>query len=160
MNHPTFVYPAAPVSPPPDCWLNWLEQVQTEPPADLSVSSAIYDLQDQCLEQTSGSVAALLGYSTEAIAAMEPLGLALLIHPDDLSLVADYYQHLPLLRRGELLRVEYRMRHADGSWHWLRSQEIAIVTAASGSPLQVLSVVQDITTAAPVCSNLATAGLD
>lgn len=145
MNRPTFPYPDAPAIPPADHWLDWLEQLQAEPLASISVSIAIYDLHDQCLVQTRTSVAALLGYTPEAIANMELLGLATLIHPDDLHRVADYYQHLTLLRRGEILSVEYRMRHVDGSWRWLRSQEIAISTANLGFPLQVLSVVQDIT---------------
>jgi PAS domain S-box-containing protein len=105
----------------------------------------IYDLVDQCNISSSCSVADILGYTTAAIHAMEVMEFATLIHPDDLERVSEHFQRFATLLDGEVIQIEYRMKHADGSWHWLRSQETLFIKAIDGFPLQVLGIIQDIT---------------
>jgi PAS domain S-box-containing protein len=62
----------------------------------------------------SRSVARVLGYTPE-----ERLGQSIdtMIHPEDLALVRERFEHC-LRHPDEVLHVEYRFRHKDGSWRW------------------------------------------
>ncbi|WP_416669855.1 PAS domain-containing protein [Egbenema bharatensis] len=110
-----------------------------------SNSVYVYDLVEQRTLCNSYPIAAMLGYTADAIRTMGPIGLASLIHPDDLDRVSEHYQHFTTLRDGEVIAIEYRMQRADGTWCWLRSQETPIVQAIDGLPLQILGLIQDIT---------------
>lgn len=105
----------------------------------ISGSIYIYDLVEQRNLGGSCSVAKMLDYPCGV---KEPFGLASLIHPDDLNRVADYFQKFSTLRYDEVVRIEYRMRRADGDWCWLRSQETPLVMAIDGFPLQILGIIQ------------------
>lgn len=105
----------------------------------------IYDLINQHTLCSSCSLAAMLGYTASKIDAMESMGFAALIHPDDLEQVAEYYQRFTTLLPREVIAIEYRMLCANGTWRWLRSQETLLVQTVNGVPLQLLGIVQDIT---------------
>ena len=62
----------------------------------------------------SRSVARVLGYTPE-----ERLGQTIqsMVHPEDLPYVAERFEHC-LRHPDEVLHVEYRFRHKDGSWRW------------------------------------------
>lgn len=118
-------------------------QVQSNHP--ISSSTYIYDLVEQRTICSSCSVATLLGYSADDVLAMWPIGLASLIHPDDINRVADHYQRFTTLVSGEVITIEYRMKRSNGKWCWLRSQETPLVQAIDGFPLQILGLLEDIT---------------
>lgn len=108
----------------------------------------IYDLVEQRTLCTSYPVAAMLGYTADEIDAMGPTGLASLIHPDDLDRVSMHYQRFTTLLYGKIITTEYRMKRADGTWCQLRSQETPLVQAIDGFPLQILGVLQMMTSPA------------
>ena len=110
--------------------------------ADRAEIVYIYDLVNQCNLCSSRSLVELLGYGSEP---PESLSLPHLIHPDDLARVSDHFQRFATLPAGKTIALKYRMRHADGQWHWLYSQETALVQATDGYPLQVLGIIQDLT---------------
>jgi PAS domain S-box-containing protein len=105
----------------------------------------IYDLVDQCNIYANRSLAKMLGYTDIEIQDMGMMGLASLIHPEDVSRLADHFQRLTTLRPSETIEIEYRMQGCNGKWCWLHSHEIAFVHAENGVPLQVIGVVRDIT---------------
>jgi len=121
-----------------------LGRLQNQAVSAISESIYIYDLVDQCTLCASCSVAAMLGYSAEAIHAMGSNGLARLIHPADLNRISEYYQRFTTLAPGEIITIEYRMKRADGTWCWLRSQETSLVQAIDGLPLQIIGILQDV----------------
>lgn len=113
--------------------------------SDFPSSVYVYDLVDQCTLCASHSIASILGYTEREIRRLEPLGLATLIHPDDILLVSDHFQRFTTLVEEEVITVEYRMKRADGTWSWLRSYETVLIKATDGFPVQILGIVQDIT---------------
>lgn len=113
-----------------------------EPDTIISKNIYIYDLVEQHNLSGSCSIANLLGYRTDNIAAAEPLDLAGLIHPDDLNRVSEHFQRFTTLHREEVISIEYRMRRADGRWCWLRSQETLLARANDSFPQQILGMIQ------------------
>ncbi|MHC4909938.1 MAG: PAS domain S-box protein, partial [Planctomycetota bacterium] len=65
-----------------------------------------------------------------------------LIHPDDLS--RRRRSLATHLERGDDYRVEYRMRHADGSWIWIFDCGRAL-HGADGHPYRMIGAIADIT---------------
>jgi PAS domain S-box-containing protein len=133
----------------PQRMIQALDRLQAQSFQRPSNSVYVYDLVEQRTLCASYPIAAMLGYTADAIHTMGPIGLANLIHPDDLDRVSEHYQHFTTLHEGEVIAIEYRMQRADGTWCWLRSQETSFVQAIDGLPLQILGLIQDITPRAP-----------
>lgn len=64
-----------------------------------------------------------------------------LIHPDDLSMVLNRTTILLIQRQ---LTQEYRLKHADGNWRWIRDQQFLIVDL-EGNPKEIFGTCIDIT---------------
>jgi PAS domain S-box-containing protein len=62
------------------------------------------------------------------------------VHPDDRERVAAAQVHVDGAERGD---VEYRIRHADGSWRWVRARTWLLRDGA-GQPVALGGVVEDI----------------
>ncbi len=137
----------------PQQLVHTLKQSLAQTTNGLPLCIYIYDLVEQHTLSSSESVADMLGYTPDTIHAMGPTGLAALIHPDDLNRVAAHYQRFATLLHGEIITIAYRMKRADGCWCWLRSQEMSLVQAIDGFPLQVLGIIQDITALKPTDAN-------
>jgi two-component system, cell cycle sensor histidine kinase and response regulator CckA len=62
----------------------------------------------------SRSVARVMGYAPE-----ERLGTAIgaIVHPEDIPYITERFEYC-LRHPDEILHVEYRFRHKDGSWRW------------------------------------------
>jgi PAS domain S-box-containing protein len=71
--------------------------------------------------------------------------LQTLVHPEDLAHTLKTLNRAVALRRRETLEHEYRMRHADGSYRWLRSREVVFSRTPEGKVRQILGMAQDIT---------------
>ena len=80
-------------------------------------------------------------------AAVEPASAATwtaLVHPQDLPLrQACMGQHFD--GEAEAFESEYRMRHSDGGWRWVRDRGRVASHSADGRPLMVLGTHEDIT---------------
>ncbi len=66
------------------------------------------------------------------------------IHPEDFRRIEPQYQ---AVNSGQLERFssEFRVRHQDGSWKWLRSRGKVVARADDGKPTRVAGAVTDIT---------------
>lgn len=92
------------------------------------------------LKFLSDSVTELLGYTVEEIL-VNPTFWITLVHPDDPGVL------LPRTPDGALLDeavVDYRARHQDGSWRWLRDHA-RILRDAEGHPVEMVGSIVDIT---------------
>ena len=87
----------------------------------------------------------LLGYSPEDIREMGEEFATGVMHPEDL---AQFHVHLAKLERsqqGEILKLEYRMRHRNGSWRWFSTYDRVYSRTADGRIEQILGIATDIT---------------
>jgi PAS domain S-box-containing protein len=107
----------------------------TENAADMI---AVVDAQGRRL-YNSPAYEKILGYSAEELAATSSIEQ---VHPDDRARVLEAAQKAHLTGRGD--RLEYRIRHSDGSWRVLESTASAI-PGPNGETEGLVIVNRDIT---------------
>ncbi len=90
-------------------------------------------------------VAEFFGYTPSEFQAMGSDLLNRILHPDDAAAIAAHHQRCRTAADGEVLEIEYRMRHADGSWRWLHSRDVVFTRGEDGLATQILGVAQDVT---------------
>lgn len=67
------------------------------------------------VEYCSPAVERLTGFGVDEIEGSDAFEY---VHPDDRAVAADAFESL-ITHPGEQRTIEYRMRHADGSWRWI-----------------------------------------
>jgi PAS domain S-box-containing protein len=105
----------------------------------------IYDLTEQKNVYSNKNVAEFLGYSPQQILAMDSKLLPNMLHPEDEEAVKAHHAQFAEASDNTVFEVEYRMRHSDGEWHWLHSNDVLFSRTAQGKSRQILGVCQDIT---------------
>lgn len=105
----------------------------------------IYDLEENRNTYVNHQVEAVLGYSPAEIQAFGSDLFPTLIHPEDISRMASVFQQCDNLQDGDVIEVEYRMRHKAGEYRWLLSRDRVLSRNADGVPRQMLGVATDIT---------------
>ncbi len=85
---------------------------------------------------------AMLGYAPDEIA-QNVASWRALMHPDDLPL-AQRALNGHLADASQLYRVEFRMRHKSGAWHWIMAAGAVVERGSEQQPLRVVGVHIDI----------------
>ncbi|AFY84936.1 PAS domain S-box protein [Oscillatoria acuminata] len=86
----------------------------------------------------------ILGYLPEEVQKMGPDFLQNSIHPEDWPRVVENRVKLMSAADGEIVETEYRMRDAQGEWHWLVSRDTIFSRTPEGSTKQILGMGLDI----------------
>ena len=107
----------------------------------------VFDLQSMENVWVNRSIFDYLGYAQDEIAAMGPDMLAGMMHPEDMERYGEHYERLLALGPTDVARFEYRMRHKDGGWRWLSSEEMAYARDGDDRVCQVVGSAHDITAA-------------
>jgi PAS domain S-box-containing protein len=87
----------------------------------------------------SGNVQQLVGFSVEE--ASHPDWWRLNLHPDHQSLAADT---LPALLRFKQTTRDYRLRHKNGDYRWIRDEQ-RLISGPNGQPVEIVGSWVDIT---------------
>lgn len=69
----------------------------------------------------------------------------LTVHPDDQPLVRAHHAAMEQVPDGEVRRIEYRARHAEGRWIWLSIRETAFERGPNNLVKRVVGIAQDVT---------------
>jgi PAS domain S-box-containing protein len=104
----------------------------------------VYDLVEQRNIYVNQQVIQLLGYTAEQVQAMGATLLPTLIHPEDFAQIPAHITQFQAAQDGEVLELEYRMQHANGTWRWFHGREVVFSRTATGLPQQILGICQDI----------------
>jgi PAS domain S-box-containing protein len=118
----------------------WLQAIAEANPNILYV----YDLIEQRNVYSNRQMWSILGYKSEDVQQMGTAVLQTLMHPDDFATVCEHFKKFETAKEGEIVEVEYRMRHKNGEWCWLISRETLFTRTADGKPKQVLGAAADI----------------
>jgi PAS domain S-box-containing protein len=105
----------------------------------------VYDLVERSNVYANRSMATLLGYSSEQVAALGAQLLPTIMHPDDLPRAVAHHAAMPGVRDGEVVEIEYRVRDSAGGWRWLHSWETVLERDAHGLPRRTLGIAQEVT---------------
>lgn len=105
----------------------------------------IYDLAEGRNVYCNERVCSMLGMSTDTF--LQP-GLHRdnrYFHPDDLPSVQAWHQAMGNIGDHEVRQHEYRVRHANGSWRWLRVRMASYQRDSEGKLTQLICSASDIT---------------
>jgi PAS domain S-box-containing protein len=118
-----------------------IQQIAEATPAMLY----LYDHPEKRNVYANRQLAEIVGFSPEDGQNMGAGFLPNLIHPEDLATVAASAERLLAAPDGEIVEIEYRMRHASGEWRWLYSRDTVFTRTADGAPELILGTALDIT---------------
>ena len=71
--------------------------------------------------------------------------MARVLHPEDRERLDAYRRSHAHQPDGVVTELEYRLRHADGSWRWLLSRNLVFARNAAGSVRQLIGTTTDVT---------------
>ena len=112
--------------------------------ASLPANVFVYDLVERVPTFSNRALSTALGYSN-AVLESERDGVTRLTHPGD-RLTDDQIEELSHYSTpSQPLQVEFRMRHADGSWRWFATRVTVFERNTQGRPLKLVGVAVDIT---------------
>jgi len=124
----------------------WESQIFAQRIADLTPNILyIYDVIQEQTIYCNHFIREILGYSPEKVKQMGKTAYAKLLHPSDLEAVMKHFQKCHSLKELEFLEIEYRIKDAQGKWHWLLSRETIFERDNEGKVKQTLGVASDIT---------------
>ncbi len=69
------------------------------------------------------------------------------VHPDDVAAYRAHTRSLADLADGQTATLEFRVRHADGSWRWLSARDVVLDRGDDGRVRRVLGFATDVTDA-------------
>ena len=104
----------------------------------------IYDLRQQCNIYCNQELFSLLGYTVEDIQALGDRLLPSVIHPDDVPTLRQGLQTVAAAADKQICELEYRARHADGTWRWLYDRISPFQRDEAGNVIQYIGLAQDI----------------
>lgn len=104
----------------------------------------VFDLDTQRDTYISPDVVNMHGYTPDELARMKDL-FSDLLHPEDVATAREHFARLKWAANGEVRELEYRIRHRDGEWRWLRSRHLPFARDDQGDVRQVVTATLDIT---------------
>ena len=105
----------------------------------------VYDLIGRRNVYANRSLASLLGYSSEQVAALGEELLPTIIHPEDLARAVAHHARMPQVADAEVVEIEYRVKDSAGAWRWLHSWETVLERDERGLPRRTLGIAQEVT---------------
>lgn len=104
----------------------------------------LYDLLENRNIYSNQHLNEILGYLPEEVQKMGPDFLPDSIHPEDWPRVVENRVKLMSAKDEEIIETEYRMRDAQGEWHWLVSRDTIFARTPEGAAKQILGMGLDI----------------
>jgi PAS domain S-box-containing protein len=118
-----------------------------------------YDVLAERTVYVNRAIEELLGRSREDMQRATSRDWEAMVHPEDRATVRGALEHIAALADGEIWSYAYRMRHADGSYRWMRSRVTVFARTADGRVAEILGIAQDITFAREAEAVLARHGM-
>jgi len=106
----------------------------------------IFDIIERKNIYINDGIQRILGYSTKEIQDMGEQLIPNLMHPNDFEVyLLETYPKYMQAKDGELITHQYRMKHNNGSWRILESDELIYLRQPDDTPRQIFGVIRDIT---------------
>ncbi len=106
----------------------------------------IYDIDSSSNIYSNDGVQNILGFSAMELKEMGPDMISRLMHPDDyLIYTNETSKKYAAAKDNDQIITQYRMKHKNGQWRWLFSNELIYLRKADGTPKQIFGIIHDIT---------------
>ena len=105
----------------------------------------VYDLESNSNIYVNSGIERLLGFSAIEIQDMGASILTDLVHPDDFTEVVAIHSKISSALDEDCFDIEYRVKHKDGTWRYLHSNERIFLRNKDGSVKQKIGIAFDIT---------------
>ncbi len=105
----------------------------------------LFDLQRRTIVYSNFRIIADLGYSPEDVQNWDWQRLQEQLHPDDLAYCVQLFDRWDSAPDNQILEAEYRIRHRDGSWHWMISRDKVFSRSEDGRVRKIVGTAQDVT---------------
>jgi PAS domain S-box-containing protein len=105
----------------------------------------IFDVIRQKEVYINGNVEGVMGYTRQEILDMESNILSMLTHPEDVELLTRGIQTILKSPDGRSHQMEYRFKHKNGTYKWLRTYTTIFKRDEHGNPVEVLGTSFEIT---------------
>ena len=105
----------------------------------------VYDFDKRCVVYLNHRASSILGYDAGEFKEMRNDFVEKLVHRDDFEAYPAWVSRISRLDDGEIFEHEFRVRHKNREWLWLRSRVVVFRRGASGEMSQILAVARDIT---------------
>ncbi len=107
----------------------------------------IYDVREQRNIFSNRSLAKFLGFPPEQKREMGTDEFQIIIHPEDAPRVEEHYRVISESKTYGVFEIEYRVKDANGNWHWLHSRMVPFSRDENGNVTQILGITSDVTKA-------------
>lgn len=104
----------------------------------------LFDLEEKKEIFVSGNVEKVMGFTPDELLKMGSNILFLLTHSDDLSVLTNHLANL-VDEKKESNPIEYRFKHKDGNYKWLRTYHTIFKRDDHGRPTQILGSTFEVT---------------
>ncbi len=104
----------------------------------------VVDLDSGAVTWASGSFTESLGYTPEQVTTLGDDLYRLLVHPDDMAMLAEVNTAARVLADGETKRLKVRVRQANGSYRWFLRRITPFERDADGRVVRALGMTRDI----------------
>jgi PAS domain S-box-containing protein len=104
----------------------------------------VMDIDTKEIVYTNRPIAKTLKYTDAQIAEMNDAFFDMM-HPDDRAPMVAHIENMKTAADGEVRDIEYRMRHANGSYYWLIDRNTVFKRDDNGVPYEKLGITHDIT---------------
>ncbi|UUY10577.1 EAL domain-containing protein [Pseudomonas sp. J452] len=105
----------------------------------------VHDMSNQRVLFSNNRLGPDLGYSKDELRQLGDKLWEKILHPDDVELYQRVRNLQKVVGQGQLLQLQLRWRHRDGSWHWFDIREHALSRDANGRVSRLIGVAKDIT---------------
>lgn len=104
----------------------------------------VMDLSTKNILYTNRAIENILGYSKETVDTMRQPFFEIM-YPGDLPMFSEHLENMKSAADGEIIVVEYRMYHADGSIRWFTDRNAVFKRNKKGTPVLKIGVSHDST---------------
>ncbi|MBL7999093.1 MAG: PAS domain-containing protein, partial [Candidatus Kapabacteria bacterium] len=106
----------------------------------------VFDVPQWKMTTANNRIMDILGFDSSMMSDEEVASFNPERHPDDANRCKEYFLNvLSNLGDGEVAEIEYRLRHRDGTWRWIKSREVILNRLPDGSVASFLGYAEDIT---------------
>lgn len=105
----------------------------------------LHDVTTQCNLFINRQATRILGYSPEQLSVHGAQVLPKIIHSEDFSRLQEHLAYCTSLADGEFGEIEFRLKDAQGVWHWLHSRTTVFARSEGGKAHLLLLRADDMT---------------